>query len=161
MPFGTIASSETLKTAGLAYIHYVSFMLCFTALAFERKLLKSSPDRTQAIYMVASDIVYGIAGLLLLVSGLLRVLYFGQGPDFYTHNPLFWIKVGVFLSVGALSLYPTITYILWVIPLRRGELPEVSEALVRRLGLIINIELIGFATIPLLATLMARGVGLN
>ncbi|MGB7563560.1 MAG: DUF2214 family protein, partial [Prochlorococcaceae cyanobacterium] len=51
-------------------------------------------------------------------------------------------------------------YILWAIPLRKGELPQVSEALAGRLKWILNIELVGFATIPLLATLMARGVGL-
>ena len=68
--------------------------------------------------------------------------------------------MGLYLSVGALSLYPTVTYILWAIPLRKGELPKVSEALATRLGWIVNIELAGFALVPLLATLMARGVGL-
>ena len=52
------------------------------------------------------------------------------------------------------------TYILWAIPLRKGELPQVTEALASRLRWIINIELVGFASIPFLATLMARGVGL-
>jgi putative membrane protein len=88
------------------------------------------------------------------------VLHFGQGSAFYTENPLFWVKVGTYLTVGALSLYPTITYILWAIPLRKGELPKVSEALATRLRWILNIELVGFAAIPFLATLMARGVGL-
>ena len=69
-------------------------------------------------------------------------------------------KVGAYLSVGALSLYPTVTYILWAIPLRKGELPKVSEALAQRLGWILNIELVGFALVPLMAVLMARGVGL-
>jgi putative membrane protein len=36
----------------------------------------------------------------------------------------------------------------------------VSEALATRLGWILNVELVGFALVPLLATLMARGVGL-
>ena len=52
------------------------------------------------------------------------------------------------------------TYILWAIPLRKGELPKVSQALATRLGWIVNIELVGFALVPFLATLMARGVGL-
>jgi putative membrane protein len=39
-------------------------------------------------------------------------------------------------------------------------LPKVSEALANRLAWILNIELAGFALIPLIATLMARGVGL-
>ncbi len=151
---------EVLPRAGVAYVHYLSFMLCFGALVLERRLIKPNPNKADATLMVITDIVYGIAALALLVSGILRVIHFGQGSAFYTENPLFWWKVGLYLSVGGLSLYPTITYILWAIPLRKGELPQVSEALAKRLAWILNIELVGFALIPLLATLMARGVGL-
>lgn len=109
--------------------------------------------------MVIADIVYGVAGIALLVSGIYRVLKFGQGSDFYTQNPIFWAKMVTFGLVGSLSLYPTVTYVLWAIPLSKGELPNVTSNLVSRLRLIINIELIGFSSIPFLATLMARGVG--
>ena len=160
MPLATVLTPEIAKSAGVAYIHYVSFMFCFAALVVERRLLRPDPDRRAAMAMVITDIIYGIAALALLVSGIFRVLYYGQGSEFYTQNPLFWWKVGLYLSVGALSLYPTITYILWAIPLRKGELPKVSEALATRLGWIINVELVGFSLVPLLATLMARGVGL-
>jgi putative membrane protein len=153
-------SPSVLPRAGVAYVHYLSFMLCFGALVLERRLIQANPNRKDATLMVITDVVYGMAALALLVSGILRVLYFGQGSEFYTQNPLFWWKVGLYLSVGGLSLYPTVTYILWAIPLRKGELPQVSEALAKRLAWILNIELVGFALIPLLATLMARGVGL-
>ena len=146
--------------AGVAYVHYLSFMLCFAALVVERRLIRPDPDLRTATVMVITDVIYGMAALALLVSGIFRVLYFGQGSEFYTTNPLFWWKVGLYLSVGGLSLYPTITYVLWAIPLRKGELPKVSEALASRLAWILNIELVGFALIPLMATLMARGVGL-
>jgi len=151
---------DVLSRAGVAYVHYLSFMLCFGALLLERFLIRPDPDRRTSITMVIVDVVYGIAALALLLSGIARVLHFGQGTAFYTENPLFWWKVGTYLAVGSLSLYPTITYILWAIPLRKGELPQVSEALANRLRWILNIELVGFAAIPLLATLMARGVGL-
>jgi putative membrane protein len=153
-------SDAVLPRAGVAYVHYLSFMLCFGALVLERRLIKPNPNRQDATLMVITDVVYGMAALALLVSGILRVMYFGQGGSFYTENPLFWWKVGLYLGVGGLSLYPTVTYILWAIPLRKGELPQVSEALAKRLAWILNIELVGFALIPLLATLMARGVGL-
>jgi putative membrane protein len=149
-----------LPSAAVAYVHYLSFMVCFGALVLERRLIRADPSREDATLMVITDVVYGIAALALLLSGIARVLHFGQGSAFYTENPLFWVKVGTYLAVGALSLYPTITYILWAIPLRKGELPQVSEALASRLRWILNIELVGFATIPFLATLMARGVGL-
>ena len=160
MPLAVALTTDIAKNAGVAYVHYLSFMICFAALVVERRLIKANPDRGEATTMVITDIVYGIAALALLVSGIFRVIHFGQGSEFYTQNPLFWWKVGLYLSVGGLSLYPTVTYILWAIPLRKGELPNVSEALASRLAWIINIELIGFASIPFLATLMARGVGL-
>ena len=151
---------DLFKSASVAYIHYLSFMLCFGVLIYERISLKSNPNRDQAISMVVADIVYGIAGVALLISGIYRVIKFGHGSEFYTQNPIFWTKIIIFALVGSLSLYPTITYVLWAIPLSKGNLPQVTEELVSRLKLIINIELFGFASIPFLATLMARGIGL-
>jgi putative membrane protein len=160
MPLLDAIPPEVLPRAGTAYLHYLGFMVCFGALVLERRLIKPNPNKADATLMVITDVVYGLAALALLGSGILRVLYFGQGAEFYTENPLFWWKVGLYIGIGTLSLYPTITYILWAIPLRKGELPKVSEALANRLAWILNIELAGFALIPLMATLMARGVGL-
>ncbi len=160
MMFGFLLPVDLLKSASVAYIHYLSFMVCFGALIYERISLKPSPNKKETISMVVADIIYGIAGIALLVSGIYRVIKFGQGSEFYTQNPIFWTKIVIFALVGSLSLYPTITYILWAIPLSKGTLPQVTESLVARLRLIINIELVGFAFIPFLASLMARGVGL-
>ena len=152
---------DLLKSASVAYVHYLSFMICFGALVFERISIKINPNRKEAITMVVADIVYGIAGIALLITGIYRVIKFGQGTEFYTGNPLFWTKIIIFALVGSLSLYPTVTYILWAIPLSKGMLPEVTSNLVTRLKIIINVELIGFSLIPFFATLMARGIGLN
>ena len=151
---------DLLKSASIAYVHYLSFMVCFGVLVYERISIKPSPTRKEAISILIADIIYGIAGIALLVSGIYRVIKFGQGSEYYTQNPIFWTKIIIFASVGSLSLYPTITYVLWAIPLTKGTLPQVSENLASRLRLIINIELVGFASIPFLATLMARGIGL-
>ena len=153
--------SEVLKSAFVAYAHYLCIILCFGALIYERLRLKPDLNRNECISIILADIVYGIAGIALLVSGILRVIRFGQGSEFYTQNPIFWTKIIVFALVGSLSLYPTITYVLWAIPLSKGNLPQVTANLVSRLRLIINVELVGFASIPFLATLMARGVGLS
>ena len=150
-----------IGSASVAYIHYLSFMLCFGALVFERVSVKTNPNKEEAISIVIADVIYGIAGVALLVSGIYRVIKFGQGSDFYTDNPIFWTKIIVFAIVGSLSLYPTVTYVLWSVPLIKGELPKVNSKLVSRLKLILNIELAGFALIPFLATLMARGIGLE
>ena len=150
---------DVIKSALVAYVHYLSFMICFGALIFERISLKASPNKKEAISMVIADVIYGIAGIALLISGIYRVIKFGQGADFYTQNPIFWTKIIIFALVGSLSLYPTVTYILWAIPLSKGNLPDVNANLVARLRLILNIELFGFSLIPFFATLMARGIG--
>ena len=152
---------EAIKSAEIAYLHYLSIMICFGALIFERISLKENPNKKEAISMIIADIIYGLAGIALLVSGIYRVIKFGQGSDFYTHNPIFWSKIIIFGLVGSVSLYPTVTYIFWAIPLSKKKLPEVTTNLVARLKLIINIELIGFSLIPFFATLMARGIGVN
>ena len=94
MTLAVALTTDVAKNAGVAYVHYLSFMVCFGALVLERRLIKANPDRGEATAMVITDIVYGIAALALLVSGILRVIHFGQGSAFYTENPLFWWKVG-------------------------------------------------------------------
>ena len=48
MPLAVALTSDVAKSAGVAYLHYVSFMLCFGALVLERKLIKANPDRGEA-----------------------------------------------------------------------------------------------------------------
>ncbi len=151
---------DAIRNAAVAYVHYVSFMICFGDLIFEKISLKENPNKKESISMIIADIIYGIAGIALLVSGIYRVIKFGQGSDFYTQNPIFWSKIIIFALVGSLSLYPTVTYVLWSIPLSKGNLPKVNANLVSRLGLILNIELIGFLLIPVFASLVSRGIGL-
>ena len=161
MLVGLSSGNEPLKSAFVAYFHYLGIILCFGALLYERIFLKENLNRKEVINMIVADVIYGIAGLAILITGILRVKYFGQGGEFYLNNPIFWFKVSVYVIVGLLSLYPTTTYILWAIPLSKNELPIISDNLVKRFKFIIGTELACFAMIPFLATLMARGIGLN
>ena len=144
----------------VAYVHYLGIILCFGALIFERIILKINLNKNETISIIIADVIYGIAGLAILITGILRVKYYGQGGEFYTSNPIFWVKVSLYILIGLISLYPTTTYILWAIPLSKNKLPIISENLVKRFKLIILTELVGFAVIPFFATLMSRGIGL-
>jgi len=150
-----------LTSATVAYIHYLGFMLSFGALVLERRLIRQDLSVKDATLLVGTDLVYGMAALAVLVTGILRVKYFGQGADFYLQNPVFITKVGLYLTLGGLSLYPTFTIIRWVFPLREGKAPEVSETTVGRIKTALNLELAGMVVLPLLAALMARGIGLS
>ena len=151
---------DVFTSALVAYVHYLGIILCFGALIFERIILKINLSKNETISIINADVIYGIAGLAILITGILRVKYYGQGGEFYTSNPIFWLKVSLYVLIGLISLYPTTTYILWAIPLSKNKLPVISENLVNRFRIIIMAELVGFAVIPFFATLMSRGIGL-
>ena len=153
-------SNYAYTSAIVAYVHYLGIILCFGALIFERIILKINLSKKETISIIIADVIYGIAGLAILITGILRVKFYGQGGEFYTSNPLFWIKVSLYILVGLISLYPTTTYILWAVPLSKNKLPVISENLVKRFKVIIMTELVCFAVIPIFATLMSRGIGL-
>jgi putative membrane protein len=143
----------------VAYLHYASFMLIFGALAVEGVTLKPTLSLQDAWKIAIADGVYGLSATLVLITGVLRVLYFGKGSHYYLSNPIFYIKVALFLVIGTLSLYPTFSFLTWIKNLRQGKSPELEPPQVHRLSWIIRLELFGFLLIPLMAALMARGVG--
>ncbi|MCH9054615.1 DUF2214 family protein [Synechococcus sp. PCC 6716] len=149
------------SSAAIAYLHYLSFMVAFAALVVEHLTLRKELELKQAWRLVITDGLYGIAAITVLVTGILRVLYFGKGTAYYLSNPVFHLKVGFFILVGLLSLYPTISFLLWLKPLRQGQVPTLELAAVQRLTWVIRAELALLSGIPLLAAMMARGIGLD
>jgi putative membrane protein len=108
---------------------------------------------------VITDVIYIVAVALVLVSGLLRLIYFGKGLAFYTSNPLFHVKMTLFVVAAVLSVYPTVQIRGLRPAVRSGQAPGLGAGMIRRLKLLVRVELMLIATIPLLAVLMGRGFG--
>jgi putative membrane protein len=143
-----------------AYFHYLGFMLAFAALTVELFNLKSEMTLNDAKRVVFADAVYGMAAIIILITGVLRVLYFGKGTDYYLSNPFFYAKIGVFILVSLLSLYPTFTFIFWFKDLRIGQTPSLELTKVNLISGLIKGELLCFTILPLLAAVMARTNGI-
>lgn len=158
---GKFRMNALWSSAAIAYLHYLSFMVAFAALVVEHLTLRKDLDLKQAWQLVITDALYGIAAVTVLVTGILRVLYFGKGSEYYLANPVFHLKVGLFILVGLLSLYPTISFLLWIKPLREEKAPTLELPAVQRLTWVIRAELAFLSAIPLLAAMMARGIGLD
>ncbi len=139
-----------------AYLHYLGFMLAFGALVVESQTLKKDLSLAEAWKVVVADAIYGLAGTTILVTGILRVIYFGKGTDYYLNNPVFYIKVGIFILVSLFSLYPTFSFLSWVKGLRDRKTPDLELPQVQRLLWLIRGELVGFTLIPLFAAILAR-----
>lgn len=157
--------TSNLNSAFTAYGHYLGLILVCISLVIERLLIKPNMSIEDEKTVIKADIVYGLAGLLILITGYFRVTAFGKGWDFYSHEPLFWVKLCLFSIMGSSSLFPTIKLIqrsLLILDFEKGKVPSIepiSSKLANRLIKIINGEILAIMSIPLAASLMARGVG--
>lgn len=141
-----------------AYFHYVSIGVIFAALAIEFFTLKEELNLKEAWRILWADSAYGLAAIVILTTGILRVLYFAKDTTYYLNNPVFWVKIILYLLVGLVSLYPTISFLKWIKSLMEKKAPEITINQYKRLKGIIIFELVGFSIIPLFASMMARGI---
>lgn len=143
----------------LAYLHYTAILILASALGAEALLLRAQAGADTLRSLARADVLYGISSGFVVLTGLLRVFYGAKGASFYTGNPVFWTKLGLFIVVGLLSLQPTLKFIRWrrTLVTDPAFAPAARElASVRR---VVFIELHLLALIPLAAVFMARGLG--
>ena len=142
-----------------AYWHFLGMMMLMATLLAEHVTLQPQMTRLHIQRLAMIDLFYGIAAGLVFLTGLLRFAYFGKGIHFYWGNPLFYVKVGMFLLVALISVYPTRRFLAWRKMLTQGDPPALDPHTVTRLRIVIRLELGLLLVIPLLAVLMARGIG--
>lgn len=141
----------------LRYIHFISIFVIVGTLTAEHLLLKKQMTRSEIGRIARIDALYGIAAVSLLAAGLTLWLgSYGKPAIYYNKNWIFHLKIGLFATVGLLSVYPTIFFI----KQRKGN-PDETVTIPNKISWLIRIELILVAIIPLLAGLMARGAGYN
>ncbi|MFT5234034.1 MAG: putative membrane protein [Candidatus Krumholzibacteriia bacterium] len=136
------------------YLHFLGIGLLFAALAVELVLFKPTVSGAVARKLAKVDGLYGIAALLMIVTGLLQVFSFGKTPEYYGQTFMFHIKMTVFLIVLLVSIFPTIKFI------KARNTPVDGEASYpKSVGLMLKIEMALLVIIPLLGVLMANGYG--
>ncbi len=136
-----------------AFLHHLAAFALVAALAAEMVLLKGDVTAQVARRLARLDALYGASAGILLVVGLLRVFYFEKGAAYYFHSAPFVAKLALFVAVGLLSIYPTLTFRRWS---RELPVPQASVAKIRRT---LHWQLAGVVLILLCAAMMARGVG--
>lgn len=148
-----------MTSAIFAFLHYLAAFALTAGLILELVLLRLPLTAATGKRILGADIVVGIAAVVVLAAGLLRVFYFEKGPDYYAHSGPFIAKMVLFALVFALSITPTIEFLSWRKTLKAGQAPVVAEARIKRLRRLIHMELTGLVLIILAATLMAHGIG--
>jgi uncharacterized membrane protein len=153
------STGPMIPSAIAAYVHYLGLVLVTGSLVTERLLIKAGMSDKDETMMGNADILYGLAGTAVTVSGYFRVTQYGKGWEFYAHSPVFWVKMFLFAVMGAASFFPTTKIVQRAIAKNKGEKVEpLPDALAARMTKIINGELLAIGSIPLAAACMARGV---
>ena len=143
----------------MAFVHHLCAFTLVAALGIEVLLFRAPLSLERARRLLRTDMVFGLAALLLLIVGLLRVAYFEKGPAYYWHDGFFLTKFGAFLLAALISIYPTLTYMSWKRGLKAGTVPQVPALRVRRIRLCLMLELTAVVVILFCAAFMARGFG--
>jgi putative membrane protein len=139
----------------LRYTHFISIFAIVSTIVSEHLLLKKEMTRREIGRIASIDAVYGIAALTLLVAGLTLWLgSVGKPAAFYSKNWIFHTKITCFALVGILSIYPTVFFL----KNRKGDSQE-TVVVPKSIFWMLRLELTLLFIIPLLAGLMARGVG--
>ena len=155
------AAENAVPSALAAYGHYLGLFLIVGALATEKAVLKPNMSGDGLMKLVIADSVYGLAGVLVLYTGYLRVTQYGKGWEFYSHEPIFWFKMFLFAVMGSSSLFVTIKTITTFAAKQKSTDENetyISEKLATRMGKVLNGELLAVLAIPLAATTMSRGI---
>lgn len=141
-----------------AFFHHAAAFLVFATLLVEMVLLRGELTPVSARSVLRIDMLYGIAALIVLVAGLVRVFYTEKGAAYYFASGPFLVKLGLFIAVGLLSIYPTLKFLGWRNALKQGRAPELDDATRRKVRTLIHVELTLLVVIILMAIMMARGI---
>ena len=145
-------------TIALAFIHHAAAFVVVGALMTELVVLRNELTVASARSVLRMDAVYGVAATVLLVAGLLRVFYTEKGAAYYFASGSFLAKLGLFVIVGLLSIYPTMVFLGWRKALRAQIVPALDAGVRRKVRLLIHVELTLLFVIMLMAVMMARGI---
>jgi putative membrane protein len=137
------------------YLHFVSLILLLAAVLGQHLLLRKQMTRGEIARVQRLDILYAVTVIIVLLTGFAQWLWIGKPAQFYSSNPVFHVKITLFLLVGIISIYPSV----FLGKQKKGE-PEESIAVPGGLIWCVRIELLLLFAMPLLATLIARGIGI-
>jgi putative membrane protein len=143
----------------LAYVHYAAMIFIALLLSVEYRTCRNGLTTDGVRLLARVDFLYMLAAILALASGVVRLVWFAKGPAFYLHNPVFYIKMALFVAVGLMSIPPTLQFVKWMRAVKSGARNVAEPWQVARVSRYLLVELVLFSLIPLMAVLMARGIG--
>ena len=145
----------------LSAFHFLLVFTLVAILAAQSSLIRPGMTVSSLHLAAQLDRAYGASAALLLGVGFSRVLWGAKGAPFYLSNPLFWTKIGLFVTVAVLSIPPTVQLIRWSTHTHSYRDFRPPDEQIRRIQRWLYAEWMVIVLIPFLAAAMARGMGLS
>jgi putative membrane protein len=136
-------------------LHFAAIFVFAGALVIENMAIKPQITREDARNLAKVDAVCGISAIFVLAFGLTLWLWVGKPSEFYSSNLLFHAKIGLFTLMALCAIVPTMFF-----NRHRKSAEEVIEV-PQLLRLLLKFQLVLLVIIPVLALLMARGIGIG
>tara|TARA_B100000609_G_scaffold199317_1_gene202033 strand:+ start:8136 stop:8951 length:816 start_codon:yes stop_codon:yes gene_type:complete len=144
----------------LSVIHLLCLATGFYAMGMRAYLLGLPMSKENMSRVFAADNLAGLIAIAWYGSGLLRAFGgFEKGASYYLSNELFLGKIALLVLILIIECVPMLTLIQWRRLRKKGEVPDTKKAPL--LQLLTRIELGLIMVIVVLATLMARGIGVH
>lgn len=141
---------------GVRYVHFACIFFIVAAVGAEYILIKDAMTRKEIRRLALIDSIYGINALILLAAGFSLWLWVGKPAEFYSKNFLFHIKLSLYIVLALLSIYPSVFFLRQ----RKGDQNEMVN-IPPKIKILLRLELLILFTLPLLAGLVAKGIGYN
>lgn len=135
------------------YFHFMGIILLASMLVTQNVLIQKEIENKVLKRLLLVDGLYGLGAMITLVFGLLLWLAVGKPAGFYSGNPVFWCKLGIFIIVGLMSIYPTV----FLMKNRNNQAAIIF--LPPKVLMTKRLELVFLIVLPFLAVLMSRGIG--
>jgi len=143
----------------LAYAHILAILTLVVFSSSEAALCRIEWMNAKVVErLVTVDRIYGIAAVVVLLTGLARTWWGFKGAAWYWTDWLLHLKLALFVAVALMSIKSTLMFIRWRRQLRvDGRLPDEGQVRLARKWVMVQAHVI--ALIPLAAVFLARGFG--
>lgn len=142
----------------LASLHLVAILTAVVFLSSEAALCRSEWMNAAVVRRLARlDMIYGLAALALLLTGIARMAWGVKGLTWYVSQSLFHLKMLLFFGAALLSLRPTFTIRRWLKTLnQQGTLPPAEAVRTTRQWIMVQAHII--PVVAVVAVFWARGL---
>jgi putative membrane protein len=142
----------------LAVVHLVALGVGLGSIWTRSRALREPLDLAGLRRVFAADTWWAVAAILWIATGLARLFMGTDKPlVYYMMNHVFMAKLGLFILLFLVEVWPMVTLIRWRLALARGDSPDTRSA--RVLATVSAVEAVLVVVIVAAAVAMARGIG--